>query len=749
MQYNSVSRGCRQLSLLVALVVVFLWSGCDDGGDGDADADVDGDGDVDADGDGDGDGDGDSDVDGDADGWVDADYDIDQEDPPAALLEIYVLDIWAQPLPAEGVVLEVSLEDSVIPTTGFPVATAGLRDAGTYEIVLTSPHHVPLEVYLQFDGSSTHDGASLFPTSGSVGHGISLSHDEWTLLEGGQLPRHTLFLGQRHQWFSAQGRPARRGNHIELLMDGEEAWTSVHDDLLDATDLIMVSTWWWESTFELIRDEDDHMYSTQEERRQNTILSLLEDSVATKRVLVGQFLDQDGLLTWMTSDLGLRAHGDDPSDDFEFMGQANESSGEFWFEVAPFMFDERLWAAFPEIVDRDFEAELPIESEVTPHRVDLTDWPIDIDIQHASYHQKFFVLDTDLAYVGGMNLRRVDWDTRDHYVFEERRMLFDATTEDRVAVAAREMLPDNGPRKDYMVRVEGPSAQDVADVFHNRWAEVLALGVDYSENASDFSVGRDIEPRAGGVQAQVTATLPEPFWEHAIAETWFNAVGMAEQYIFIEDQYFRIPLLADAIIDRMNAVPDLRLIVVTKPVSEWTDPGCEWTYRTTMELGALFPGRFALYQLRAFDYELQDLGPDETRGYFEDIDVHSKMLIVDDLFLSVGSANKNNRGIIYEGELNVAILDPEWVRLARRRIFQNILPPGALETDTVDTFWEQFVEAAAWNQFVWENWDAEGFDINLDSAPLPDSYRPEGLVYPLDFGIPSDCAIEGMGEDMV
>jgi phosphatidylserine/phosphatidylglycerophosphate/cardiolipin synthase-like enzyme len=37
---------------------------------------------------------------------------------------------------------------------------------------------------------------------------------------------------------------------------------------------------------------------------------------------------------------------------------------------------------------------------------------------------------------------------------------------------------------------------------------------------------------------QVTATLPEPFWEHAIAETWFNAVRNAERFIYIEDQYF-------------------------------------------------------------------------------------------------------------------------------------------------------------------------------------------------------------------
>jgi phosphatidylserine/phosphatidylglycerophosphate/cardiolipin synthase-like enzyme len=261
-------------------------------------------------------------------------------------------------------------------------------------------------------------------------------------------------------------------------------------------------------------------------------------------------------------------------------------------------------------------------------------------------------------------------------------LVFDATREEREAVASREELPDLGPRKDYMVRIEGPAAQDVAEVFQERWAEVLALGVEYSENATDFEVERDIAPVPGGVQAQVTATLPEPFLEHAIAETWFNAVGRAERYIFIEDQYFRIPMLVDAIIERMTEVPGLRLIV-------------------------------------------------------------------DDLFLSVGSANKNNRGIVYEGELNVAVVDPAWVRAARRRVFASMLPPGTIDTDSVDTFWEQFADAASWNEYVWDNWEAAGGDISLDGRPLPDNYAPEGRLYPLDFGDTDDCLIEGVGPDMV
>jgi phosphatidylserine/phosphatidylglycerophosphate/cardiolipin synthase-like enzyme len=42
---------------------------------------------------------------------------------------------------------------------------------------------------------------------------------------------------------------------------------------------------------------------------------------------------------------------------------------------------------------------------------------------------------------------------------------------------------------------------------------------------------------------------------------------------------------------------------------------------------------------------------------------HAKLMIVDDRFLTVGSCNINDRGFEYEGEINVAVVDP---RLARR-----------------------------------------------------------------------------------
>jgi len=530
-------------------------------------------------------------------------------------------------------------------------------------------------------------------------------------------------------------------------MNGEEAWSRVRGDLLRARDEVLISTWWWESNFELVRDPETHMTASEAERWPNTILGTLEQIPAMRRVLVGQFWGQDSILAFLSSDSRVRAYAERTGDNFEFLGQANETEGIFWFEPLPFNFGDRVRAAHPETASREFAAEQPIKSTIEGRTVDLTKWPVGTSMELASYHQKFMVMDHDVAYIGGMNLRRVDWDTNEHRVFEPRRMLFSATTEQREAVAAKQAWPDTGPRKDYMMRIEGPAAQDAADVFHERWSYLRETGVRYSSTTTDFAVVRDIAEREGGLQVQVTATLPEPFLEHAIAETWLNAVAQARDYIYIEDQYFRIPMLVDAIIARMKEVPSLKLVVFTKPINEWTDPGCEWTYKTVAQLRAEVGERFSLFQLRSFDWAVT-WGIDETEAYFADIDLHAKLLIVDDIFMSVGSANKNNRGIVYEGELNVAVLDETFVKQARRRILSAILPSDVVPDDTSDTWIEQLRSAAAYNDTVYRNWDAQGFDMSLDGTPLPADFLPKGFVYSLSFRDSSYCAIEDVSPDL-
>ncbi len=671
--------------------------------------------------------------------------DPDEPVPPlptgaVAAIEIYPMDLWAQPLPSDALLL-VEKDGLPIETLGDTIPYVALDEAGTYQITLAANDHAPLTVQVAFDGTSEIDAAKV--GGGPAGSGVAFSHEIRPGADGEEVTVHSLYLGLRNLWFSAEGRPARRGNDLRFMLDGEEAWGAVATALDNADDQIQMASWWWESDFELVRSESDPGAAA---RTNNTIMAKLEASPATKRILIGQFWGQDGLISDVNVDDELEARGAVGGDDFEFMGQANETEGTVYFAIPAFEFGERVRTAHTETADRAFDDEQMIESTVAERTLDLTEWPISVELQHASWHQKFAVID-ELAFVGGMNMKSTDWDSSQHRVFDPRRMEFDASTADRQAVAAKEELPDLGPRKDYMVRIDGPAVQDVSDAFHRRWDLTRSEGAEYSGNASAFVVNRELASHPNGVQAQITTTMPDPLWEHGIVESWLNAVAQAQDYILIEDQYWRAPILTEAILDRMAEVPTLKLIVFTKPINEWTDPGCAWTYRTDTDLEAALGSRYTLLQLRAFDTQVT-WGWDETEPRFVDMDVHSKLLIVDDTFLSVGSANKNNRGALYEGEMNIAVLDRAWVRDVRRKVIASYLGAGVAVQDDSDLWLSQLLTQAAWNDSVRAAWEVEGDDISLDGAALPAQYTPRGFVYSMDFGDVSDCLIESVGPDM-
>ena len=674
-----------------------------------------------------------------------------------AVAQVHGLDIWARYLPMGQTQWSLSFNGEPLAVTGAGIQTAPLCEAGELELSVQSEGYEPFTATFSFSGGGALGALWLTDGPEDPGHGLLVSHEQrWV----GSEPQtaHLIFVGLRHRWFSSQARPPQPGNAVELYLDGEETWSTVRTDLLLAQETIHISTWWWQSDFELVRDWYILPGYSQIERWENTMIATLQSVPAMKRILVGEFWGEHSVMDWITADSLLESYALDPYDSIEFMGQGNATAGQFWFEPDPVIFSDRLAAAHPQTDGLVFDDDPVLSSVVPGHWVDLTDVPaVSVAFQHASWHQKFLVVDHDIAWIGGMNVKGTDWDSNEHRVFEHRRMAFDATGDERLAVFNKEADSDYRPRKDYVLRVAGPAARAASEVFQTRWEMNLASGAPFSEHSSPFLAPEGAAPAQGDSLAQVTATMPEPWWEHGIAETWWNAISEAEDFIFIEDQYWRLPMMADLIIARMQEVPELKLLVVTQTVDEWLDPACETTHAFHHQLlDALGPLRYRTYQLRSFDW-VATWGFDETEGYFADLNVHSKLLIVDDVFMSVGSCNKNNRGLIYEGELNAAVLDPVMVREARRRVFANMLPAGTPATDDVDTWWWQFEDAAWWNDLVYEAWDAEGWDIDCGDLSNPSDpgewpcdgpYMPDGFVYSLDFRTPDYCLLEGVGPDM-
>ncbi len=514
-----------------------------------------------------------------------------------------------------------------------------------------------------------------------------------------------LYVGLDHPIYASTGRAPKEGNKVTLLPDGERYWQAVYDDLVARpTARVNLTTWWWQADFELIRGPN-HTTEPESARRQNTMMELLQGREPA-RVAVARFAEGlAGGMAYLNSDPELRAFGESPDDGVEVMLQSNRVE-------APFQ-----GTYTPEPVVIDFAA------RVAEHHAaaDFPAAPVQASleaIEAASYHQKGLVIGGEVAFISGMNVKSTDWDTNAHEVFDPKRMIFVATTAERVAVANKEVAPDKGPRKDYGIRVEGPAARDADDILRVRWDHGIAVGAMFAGDQTPFEL-LPPSPAVGNTSCQIVTTLPPPIAERSIFETQAKAVRQATDFIYIEDQYFRAPMLDELIAAAMREQPDLHLVVVTKPVS-LSDGGKKWTVISDQTFRDEFPDRYLLLALETYD---------EVNGvhHFVPIDTHSKITFVDDDYLCVGSANKNNRGYLYEGELNAAVYDRAMVSPARLEVLQNLVGAeraGELSATSTGreilTLLRELAEANA------------AFKAAVEADPESPG-KPAGFVYPLAF----------------
>jgi hypothetical protein len=129
-----------------------------------------------------------------------------------------------------------------------------------------------------------------------------------------------------------------------------------------------------------------------------------------------------------------------------------------------------------------------------------------------------------------------------------------------------------------------------------------------------------------------------------VERLYLDMIAMARRYIYIENQYFTAKVLGDALAARLDEADGPEVIVVSRLSSNgWLEAPTMSALRTLL-----------LQKLRQADVH------DRFRAWFPTVDgeccdVHSKLMLVDDQWLRVGSANFASRSMGLDTECDVVL----------------------------------------------------------------------------------------------
>jgi phosphatidylserine/phosphatidylglycerophosphate/cardiolipin synthase-like enzyme len=258
------------------------------------------------------------------------------------------------------------------------------------------------------------------------------------------------------------------------------------------------------------------------------------------------------------------------------------------------------------------------------------------------HHEKTIVIDDRVAFVGGIDLTAENGDR------------FDSS--DHIARAAVGW-------HDVSTRIEGPAVADVSEHFRMRWREVTGAKLQPPVRPADTV------DRVGAHTVQIVRTIPEkvyqaePRGDFRVLESYVRALRSARAFVYLENQFLWSPEIVQLLGDKLERPPDgdfrIVLVLPLKPNSGGDD-----TRGALAELLAADDGRGRLLActLHARNGNLAD-----------PVYVHAKVGIVDDRWLTIGSANLNEHSLFNDSEMNVVCHDHDLVRATRLRLWSEHL----------------------------------------------------------------------------
>lgn len=287
----------------------------------------------------------------------------------------------------------------------------------------------------------------------------------------------------------------------------------------------------------------------------------------------------------------------------------------------------------------------------------------------SAHHQKFVLAlskrsDRDVAYVGGIDICLDRWDRPAH----------DAAGERQRDVVEAGLIETHTPSQpgwhDVQARLQGPAVGQIYEVFRERWNDERPANHD--PLLREFRSGTPLKdlppecPPAGKQAVQVNVTLPAGMFprvggagEMTVARAHEKAISRAQHYIYVEDQY----VWPCSLVDKLEQALQRGVHVLMVVARDYDAPGLapiakRLRHQVADRLRKAGGDRFKMFHIEREDGE--------------QVYVHSKALIVDDCYASIGSANFNARSLTNDTELQIGVVDEHLVETRMAGITEKV-----------------------------------------------------------------------------
>jgi phosphatidylserine/phosphatidylglycerophosphate/cardiolipin synthase-like enzyme len=274
------------------------------------------------------------------------------------------------------------------------------------------------------------------------------------------------------------------------------------------------------------------------------------------------------------------------------------------------------------------------------------------------HHEKTVVIDGEVAFVGGIDMTDFGGDRNDTSAHPARRRL---------------------GWHDVATRLRGPAVADVGAHFALRWRELT--GETVPEPPPPASCGEHTVQVVRTVSEVMYKSLPQG--DFRILESYTRALRSSRDFVYLENQFLWAPEIVELLAAKLRDPPQesFRLIVVlpAKANNGQDDTKGQLGRLVAADDGA---GRLLAATLRSL-----------TGTRDDPLYVHAKVGIVDDRWLTVGSANLNAHSLLNDTEMNVCTDHRELARQTRLRLWAEHLDTdpeaiaGRSVAEVVDELW--------------------------------------------------------------